>query len=87
MFALMLEAGYEQRTSHNVRTLWGALDAPYLLLNTVKYRQRPSSETKPLDFDTYTMPGALVWGDLHYLMRLRHWEGSGPKIEGSGTKN
>ena len=26
MFALILEAGYEQRTSHNVRTLWGALD-------------------------------------------------------------
>ena len=25
MFALMLEAGYEQRTSNNVRTLWGAL--------------------------------------------------------------
>ena len=26
MFALILEAFYEQRTSHNVRTLWGALD-------------------------------------------------------------
>ena len=25
MFALILEAFYEQRTSHNVRTLWGAL--------------------------------------------------------------
>ena len=24
MFALISEAGYEQRTSHNVRTLWGA---------------------------------------------------------------
>ena len=43
--------------------------------------------TKKLDFDTYAMPGALVWADLHCLMRLRVWEGSGPKIEGSGTKN
>ena len=26
MFALIMEAGYEQRTTHNVRTLWGALN-------------------------------------------------------------
>ena len=26
MFALVWESFYEQRTSHNVRTLWGALD-------------------------------------------------------------
>ena len=43
--------------------------------------------TKKLDFDTYAMPGALVWADLHHFSRLRVWEGSGPKIEGSGTKN
>ena len=55
--------------------------------NTVKYRQIPSSETKKLDFDTYAMPGALVWADLHHFSRLRVWEGSRPKIGGSGTKN
>ena len=43
--------------------------------------------TKKLDFDTYAMPGALVWGDLHHLMRLSVWEGSGPKMEGSGPKS
>ena len=31
MFALILEAFYEQRTSHNVRTLWGALEQTQLL--------------------------------------------------------
>ena len=61
--------------------------------NTIKYNPMPSAETKTLDFDIYAMPGALVWGDLHYFMRLRDWEGSGPKFkarepkfEGSGTK-
>ena len=33
MFALMLEAGYEQRTSHNVRTPLGALDVNILWID------------------------------------------------------
>ena len=41
---------------------------------------------KWLYFDTYAMPGALVWGDRYYLTKLKVWEGSRPEIEGSGTK-
>ena len=41
--------------------------------------------TKQLDFDTYAMPETLIWGDLHHLVRLSVWEGSGPKMEGSAT--
>ena len=61
-FALILEAGYEQRKSHNVRTPLGALDAPYLSLNIVNYHQIPSLETKTPNFDTYAMARALVSG-------------------------
>ena len=61
---------------------WEGHALPLLRHKTMVLSRKSSG---PNSFDTYAMPGALVWGDLHHLMRLSVWEGSGPKIEGSGT--
>ena len=43
MFALILEAGYEQRTSQNVRNFWGDLDAPPEITSHFEARQHVRS--------------------------------------------
>ena len=66
---------------------WKGAREPNIEVIEVSETKNSRLWTNKLDFDTYGLPGALVWGDRHYLTRLRVWEGSGPKIEGSGTKN
>ena len=75
MFALILKAGYEQRISHNVRTLWGALDT--LIENRLADRL-----TNRLMFNRIIIGGAereatlvsMLWSQLWIKIR----QGNGP---------
>ena len=68
MFALILEAFYEQRTSHNVRTLWGVLDTTTWKSFKAVSKWSKSREVRGLLVFVF---GLLVQGCL----RVRH---SGP---------
>ena len=85
MFVLISDAGYEQRTSNNVRTRLGALDIPqHIIILCFQTQQLP-------DFDTDTLPEAEILGirsffrDLSFEQHPRPWKGARePTIEVSG---